>query len=117
MQRFARLALLFCCAYCCDAAKPIDIVGLTQAEVVAKVGFPHRVYVLGATIREGPGELFWYYCQRARSGKIEEKTVAFTGHPLRVSETDADIDPSRFLSLERHTDMWQIRKYQSAHPH
>jgi len=116
MRRLFLLPLLFGFACHIGAADP-DIGNLTQAELAAKVGFPHRVETLSATADGGPGELFWFYCQRSPSGKIEEKMIAFKGHPLRVSMTSQGIIPSRFLSVERPSDVWQIRQYQTAHPH
>ena len=95
--------------------QPSDFLGLTQARLAAKIGFPLRVYTLPATAKGGPGVLFWVYYQKTPSGGVEEKQFSFDGGPLKVSSVSSDIVPSRLLSLERPDDFQLIYKYNAAH--
>ena len=117
MKRRYLFALISCCLLQLVLATGEESYsGLTQAQLAKKVGFPHRVVVLTIKAHGGPGVLFWYYYQRSSSGHIEKKMFAFDGEPLRVRETDLGIEPSRFLSLDRSSDLQKIREYEAAHP-
>ncbi len=93
------------------AADTPTYMGLTQAQLARKVGFPLRVYTLPADAQGGPAILFWVYYQRSPSGTIEEKEFGFQHVPLKVCYTSTDIDSSRFLSLEKDPDSRDIFRY------
>ena len=117
MKRLYLFALISCCSvHLVQAGGEESYSGLTQAQLAKKIGFPHRVDVLTIKARGGPGVLFWYYYQRLSSGHIERKMFAFDGEPLKVRETDLGIEPSRFLSLDRASDLQKIREYEAEHP-
>ena len=117
MKRFYLVALvLFWSLRLVQASDEESYSGLTQPQLAKKIGFPHSVVVLTIKARGGPGVLFWYYYQRSSSGQIEKKMFAFDGEPLRVRETDLGIEPSRFLSLDRASDLQKIREYEANRP-
>ncbi len=97
------------------ADKPGAYMGLTQAQLARKVGFPLRVYTLPADAQGGPAILFWVYYQRSPSGTVEEKEFGFQHVPLKVCYMSSDITPSRFLSLEKDPDSRDIFRYNAQH--
>jgi hypothetical protein len=112
------MALVFCASVGLSRAERSALdayLGLTQAELSAKVGFPLRVYTLPAKARGGPAVLFWVYYQRSRAGQIEEVEFGFQYSPLKVCYMSPGIDAARFLSLERPADEKYIWRYNAQH--
>jgi len=107
--------VLACGTSCAERPSDTDGMGLTQAQLAGKFGFPLRVFTLPASAQGGPGVLFWVYYERARPGKIEERQFVFQGSALKVCSTPVEFSPSRFLSLERDPDFQQIFRYNAQH--
>jgi hypothetical protein len=120
MNRVVIIVLALCTMSCASATAPAPTggdkyIGLTQAQLAAKLGFPLRVYTLPAKAQGGPGILFWVYYERRPSGAIEEREFVFQYSPLKVCATPAEFTPSRFLSLEKDPDFQYIYRYNAEH--
>jgi len=115
MKFLSLLFLAFLVSACATPPQNQKYFGLTQSQLAAKIGFPLKTYTLNAKALGGPGVLFWVYYQKSPSGTIEEKEFSFSGTPLRVNSTSADIEPRDFLSLEKNGDFQEIFKYNLNH--
>jgi hypothetical protein len=104
------LSLMACASVAQHPDPDTSYIGLTQAQLAKRLGFPIRVFMM----QDGPDVLYWSYYQRS-TPDIDEKVFGFAGSPLKVSGSPLNVRPSLFLSLERPNDASEIRRYEAKH--